>query len=86
MLFRSTVSSEDHPARTLYAGDAALFRAGTWSEWHVEDYVRKHAILRQALPAPLSFVMKVLGSMRYRGGMVKAKLSGTKPAPARQGL
>lgn len=81
-----TVSSEDHPPRTLYAGDAALFRAGTWSEWHVTDYVRKHAILRQNLPAPVSFVMKALGSMRYRGGKVKAALGGKKPAPARAGL
>ncbi|MBY4130020.1 DUF861 domain-containing protein [Rhodococcus fascians] len=61
-----TVSSDDHAPRTLVAGDAALFRAGTWSEWHVENYVRKHAILRQHLPRPVSFVLKVAGGLRAR--------------------
>lgn len=79
-----TVSSEDHPAKTLHAGDAALFRAGTWSEWHVEHYVRKHAILRQALPAPVSFVMKAVGFVRYCGGKAAALLGGTKAAPGNQ--
>lgn len=63
-----TVSSENHAPRTLVAGDAALFRAGTWSEWHVENYVRKHAILRQHLPAPVCFAMKVSGALRHRIG------------------
>jgi uncharacterized cupin superfamily protein len=47
------VSSEGVPPTWLRAGDAALFRAGTWSTWHVPHYVRKHAIIRRALPAPL---------------------------------
>jgi hypothetical protein len=62
-----TVSSDTHPARTLQAGDAALFRAGTWSEWHVEEYVRKHAILRRHLPPSLSLALRA-------GGMVRAGL------------
>ncbi len=61
-----TVSSDDHPPRTLVAGDAALFRAGSWTEWHVENYVRKHAILRQHLPRPVSFALKVAGGLRAR--------------------
>ncbi|MDJ0003296.1 cupin domain-containing protein [Rhodococcus fascians] len=70
------VSSEDHAPRTLVAGDAALFRAGTWSEWRVDNYVRKHAILRQHLPAPLSFVLGVAGSLRRRLGRLRGGAAG----------
>jgi uncharacterized cupin superfamily protein len=45
------VTDEAGAARTLRPGDAALFRAGTWSTWHVPYYVRKHAICRDSLPA-----------------------------------
>ena len=74
-----TVSSDDHAPRTLIPGDAALFRAGTWSEWHVDNYVRKHAILRQHLPAPVSFALKVAGSVRARVGKLKAAVGGKSP-------
>ena len=40
-----TVQADGIAERTLSVGDAALFRAGSWSEWEVEEYVRKHAIL-----------------------------------------
>lgn len=74
-----TVSSEDHAPRTLVAGDAALFRAGTWSEWHVESYVRKHAILRQHLPASVSFALKIAGSVRARVGKLKTAVGVQSP-------
>ncbi|ORI17188.1 cupin domain-containing protein [Rhodococcus sp. 1168] len=78
-----TVSAEDSPPRTLVAGDAALFHAGTWSEWHVSDYVRKHAILRSGLPAP---VLRALGFARNIRGALR-KVSGRgKSAPSPRGL
>lgn len=79
-----TVSSEDHPARTLIAGDAALFRAGTWSEWHVESYVRKHAILRRHLPASMTMALRFPGNVR--GAFERARRLGrtntTEPSSA----
>jgi len=59
-----TVSADDFPARTLRAGDAALFRAGTWAVWQVPEYVRKHAILRRNLPAPIAFALRVVTRIR----------------------
>lgn len=47
------VSSDNMPPTWLRAGDAAIFRAGTWATWHVPRYVRKHAVLRTNLPWPL---------------------------------
>lgn len=47
------VSGEGISSTWLRAGDAALFRAGTWATWYVPRYVRKHAVLRRELPAPL---------------------------------
>ncbi len=60
------VSSDGHEPRTLRAGDAALFHAGSRAEWHVPEYVRKHAILRPPISRPVLFVHKLfrkLGSV-----------------------
>ncbi|MDV8004851.1 MAG: cupin domain-containing protein [Rhodococcus sp. (in: high G+C Gram-positive bacteria)] len=50
-----TVQADGIAKRTLGVGDAALFRAGSWSEWEVEEYVRKHAILSSPLHPTVSF-------------------------------
>ncbi|MGC0363292.1 putative cupin superfamily protein [Rhodococcus sp. 27YEA15] len=55
-----TVEAEGVAKRTLTVGDAALFRAGSWSEWHVEDYVRKHAILSVPLHPTVSLGVRAL--------------------------
>lgn len=81
-----TVSSDGLPARTLAAGDAALFRAGTWSEWHVEDYVRKHAILRQHLSGPVLLAYKFAGNVRGALRRVKGLGRNGAPAPVSAGL
>lgn len=52
------VSSDGDAPRTLRAGDAALFYAGSRTEWHVPKYVRKHAILRPHIVGPALFVHK----------------------------
>lgn len=52
------VSSDGDAPRTLRAGDAALFYAGSRTEWHVPKYVRKHAILRPHIAGPALFVHK----------------------------
>jgi uncharacterized protein len=49
----------------LGVGDAAYFPAGRWSTWTVDEYVRKHAVLRVPVPRSMSFVSKVLGQRRY---------------------
>ena len=48
-------------ARRLSAGDTYFFRAGARAEWHVEDYIRKFALIRTPLPRPL-----VLAKRGYR--------------------
>jgi uncharacterized protein len=45
-------------ARRLSAGDTILFPAGSRTEWHVEEYVRKFALIRTALPRPLVFARR----------------------------
>ncbi|MBJ7359687.1 cupin domain-containing protein [Nocardioides sp.] len=49
----------------LGVGDAAYFPAGSWSTWTVEEYVRKHAVLRVPVPRSMAFVSRVLGQRRY---------------------
>ncbi|MDF3312661.1 cupin domain-containing protein [Rhodococcus sp. T2V] len=66
-----TVSSADQPPRTLRVGDAAVFPAHTWAQWHIPRYVRKHAILRPHTPRPMRILMRfhgiVASTMRPRG-------------------
>ena len=52
------VSGDGVPERRLGPGDAALFRAGTWATWHVPNYVRKHAICRDSLPAYVTLSLR----------------------------
>src|ERR1700677_542838 len=40
-------------ARRLSAGDTIFFPAGAHAEWHVENYIRKFALIRTPLPKPL---------------------------------
>jgi uncharacterized protein len=48
-------------ARRLCAGDTIFFPAGAHAEWHVENYIRKFALIRTPLPKPL-----VLARQGYR--------------------
>jgi uncharacterized cupin superfamily protein len=59
------VEVDGEPAMELGVGDAAYFPAGRWSTWTVDDYVRKHAVLRVPVPQSMSFVARVLGQRRY---------------------
>ncbi|MET5021170.1 cupin domain-containing protein, partial [Burkholderia pseudomallei] len=45
-------SSDGDAPRTLRAGDAAQFYAGSRTEWHVPKYLPKHAILRPHIAGP----------------------------------
>jgi uncharacterized protein len=49
------------PARRFGPGDMIFFPAGARAEWHVEDYIRKFALIRTPLPRPL-----VLAKRGYR--------------------
>ncbi|MFN3854502.1 MAG: cupin domain-containing protein [Phreatobacter sp.] len=52
------VTGDDGSHRTLRPGDAALFRAGAWSTWHVPHYVRKHAICHDSLPVAIALPLR----------------------------
>lgn len=58
------VTSEGQAQRSLRAGDAALFYAGTQAEWYVPNYVRKYAILRPHMTKPVLFAYKVSRKLR----------------------
>lgn len=60
------ITAEGQEPRSLRAGHAALFYAGTRSEWLVPNYVRKHAILRPHISKPLLFALKVSRKLRRR--------------------
>jgi uncharacterized cupin superfamily protein len=53
------VTAEDGSEQVLRAGDVGYFRAGTWSTWRVDDYVRKIAFVRQPVPTPIALYYRV---------------------------
>lgn len=55
-----TVTGDDGDSVILNVGDAALFRAGSAPVWRVDDYVRKHAIVREVVPTPVRFGWRIL--------------------------
>jgi uncharacterized protein len=58
----------------LSAGDSHVFHAGTHAEWHVEDYIRKFALIRVPLPRSVVFAKKVYGYLKQLlGGRGSAK-------------
>lgn len=60
------ITAEGQEPRSLRAGHAALFYAGTRSEWYVPEYVRKHAILRPHISEPLLLALKMTRKLRRR--------------------
>lgn len=60
-----TVEVDGEAPMTLEVGDAAYFRAGQWSTWTVDDYVRKHAVLRIPVAKTLALPARVFGRRKY---------------------
>lgn len=58
------VAGEGIEPVVLRAGDSALFRAGTRVELEITDYVRKHAVLRKPVPAPVAFWLRLTAAAR----------------------
>lgn len=60
-----SVEVDGEEPMVLGAGDAAYFPAGRMSTWTVEEYVRKHAVLRVPVPRSMAFASRVLGQRKY---------------------
>jgi uncharacterized cupin superfamily protein len=60
-----TVQVDGEQPMTLGVGDAAYFPAGRWSTWTVEDYVRKHAVLRVPVPRSMAYLVNGFGRRKY---------------------
>jgi uncharacterized protein len=70
------VKDSSGAVRRLVAGDTFLFPAGARTEWHVETYIRKFAIIRSPLPWPL--VLAKRGYQFFK--RLKGNRSGANPA------
>ncbi len=63
-----TVADATGRERALRPGDVAFFPAGSASLWRVETYVRKVAVCRHAMPAPLGFVLRAFNKLKTLAG------------------
>jgi uncharacterized protein len=58
------LESDTLPPTRYSAGDVILFRRGAHARWYVEDYVKKLAFCRKARPAFVSFVVRLLRTLK----------------------
>ena len=61
-----SIQVDDEPPRLLRVGDAAYFPAGHWVTWTVDEYVRKHAVVRVPVPRTMRYVVKGFGRRAHR--------------------
>jgi uncharacterized protein len=72
------VKDSSGAVRRLRAGDTYLFPAGARTEWHVEHYIRKFAIIRTPLPRPLVLAKRSYHFVKRLMG----RSEGANPVPA----
>ncbi len=61
-----TIRVDDEPPVRLEVGDAAYFPAGHWVTWHVEEYVRKQAVVRVPVPRTMRLAVNGIGRRKHR--------------------
>lgn len=60
----AVVQEDNGTVHRLGPGDCALFCAGSHAVWRVENYVRKVAFIREPVPSPLMFVIRVVRKVK----------------------
>ena len=60
------IQVDDEPPVRLEVGDAAYFPAGHWVTWHVEEYARKHAVVRVPVPRSMQYAVNGFGRRKHR--------------------
>ena len=73
------VTDADGSVLTLRPGDAALFPAGSWTTWHVPEFVRKYAVLRSPVPGPVRMFWRGLSRAK---AMTRGRSAGNGQAAA----
>jgi uncharacterized protein len=61
-----TIEDGHGPARRLGPGDVIFFPAGSHAVWTVDNYIRKVAFCRKALPAPVGTLIRMLRATKRR--------------------
>lgn len=64
-----TVADARGNERTLRPGDIGFFPVGGKTIWKVETHVRKMAVCRHAMPAPLGFALRAFNKLKSLAGM-----------------
>jgi uncharacterized cupin superfamily protein len=68
------IRSDNGVERRLGPGDWAFFPAGCKAEWHVTKHLRKVAVLKETLPRPLGFAVRLC-----KGALRKVGIGGHSP-------
>jgi uncharacterized cupin superfamily protein len=60
----TVIESDGMPPKRYGVGDVVFFRDGAHAKWHIEDYVKKVAFLRQTNPVGLGYAIRAINKLK----------------------
>ncbi|SFJ11489.1 cupin domain-containing protein [Bradyrhizobium sp. cf659] len=60
----AVIESDGMPPKPYGVGDVVFFRDGAHAKWHVENYVRKVAFLRQTNPVGFGYAIRAINKLK----------------------
>ncbi|MDA9492302.1 cupin domain-containing protein [Bradyrhizobium sp. CCBAU 11361] len=60
----AVIESDGMPPKRYGVGDVVFFRDGAHAKWHIEDYVRKVAFLRQTNPVGFGYAIRAINKLK----------------------
>ncbi|BAR59519.1 putative cupin superfamily protein [Bradyrhizobium diazoefficiens] len=60
----TVIESDGMPPKRYGVGDVVFFREGAHAKWHIEDYVKKVAFLRQTNPVGLGYAIRAINKLK----------------------
>lgn len=60
----TVIESDGMPPKRYGVGDVVFFREGAHAKWHIEDYVKKVAFLRQSNPVGLGYAIRAINKLK----------------------
>ncbi|MDA9504123.1 cupin [Bradyrhizobium sp. CCBAU 11386] len=60
----TVIESDGMPPKRYGVGDVVFFRDGAHAKWHIENYVKKVAFLRQTNPVGLGYAIRAINKLK----------------------
>ena len=72
----TVIESDGMPPKRYGVGDVVFFREGAHAKWHIENYVKKVAFLRQTNPVGLGYAIRAINKLKRVSSTLGGRRSG----------